>query len=381
MADAFRVFAYDLNTNTLISELPATNLTFDSRLNAAGAITFDLALKRDGVSALVADFLSYEGRPVALYVDRDGIIVWGGIGWTGNYVESTAMLAVGGREFRSYFAQRVAVADYSETTYPGGIDPGLLVYKIFTDAQNPVLAGAGSSIGLTVVNNTGGLMPDIIPGYPLYQYTFVDQIATDMAAVTAPGVGVIDVTVSSAWDPTTGLPVNTLTVWTPRAGATAGDSGLVFDLTNVIDFTWATDAQQSATNFIVTGSGNGQDMPVQQANAPGIPVGGLGQSPRLDRVESTTAQSQDQVSLMANGLAAQYGKPLATPTVTVPTAGTQPLGSWAMGDDARVYAPAGGVARFPNGIDEFWRIVQQEVTVPNEGVPFVKVTLNQPPIY
>lgn len=379
MSDKFTIYAYDLNTNTLVGELPGTDLRFDSRLNGAGAISFNLSLATPKSATLAAPLLAYGGRPVALYVDRDGIIVWGGIGWTGNYQKSSGMLEVGGKEFGSYFAKRVTVADYSETTYPAGLDPAELIYKIFTDAQNPALAGAGASIGLNVVGTTSDL-PVTIPGYPLAQYTFVSRIAEDMAAISAPGAGGIDTSITSAWDPTSGLPVNTLQVWSPRVGRAAGESGVFFDLANVVDYSWPTDAESSATTIIATGSGNGDAMPVATANAPGVPVGGLGQSPRLDMVASTTAQSQGQVSLMANGLAAQYGEPLTTPTITVRTGERgQPLGSWIVGDDARVYVESD--PRHPNGLDEYWRIVQQQVEVPNEGVATVTLTLNLPPIY
>lgn len=379
MVDTFTIYAYDINTNTKLTELPGLGLQFSSRLNDQGGISFDLPLGRSDIRRLVQPLLDYAGRPVKLYVDRDGVIQGGAfIAWTGNYNKSTGMLQVGGKEIASYFAHRSQVADYSQMTYPGGLDPAVLIYKIYTDAQNPALGGAGSSIGLAVVNDSSG-MPTIIPGYPLAQYTMVQQIAADMADIIAPGVGGIDVTVASAWDATTGDPVDTLTIWTPRAGIPAGSSGVIFDLDTVIDYTWPTDAENSGTTIIATGSGNGDAMPVSQANAPGVPVGGLGQSPRLDKIVSTTAQSQDQVALMANGLAQQYGDPVTTPTVTVPTAGPQPLGSWTVGDDARLYTA--GDERFPNGLSQFWRIVAQEVDVPDEGVATVTLTYNLPPTF
>lgn len=378
VSDQYTIFAYDINTNTKLTELPGIGLTFGCRLNDQAGISFDLPLGRLGITPLVQPLLDYDGRPVKLYVDRDGIIVGTYLAWTGNYAKSTGILGVGGKELGSYFAQRVQAADYSETTYPAGIDPGLLIYKIFTDAQNPALAGAGASIGLQIVNSSAG-MPTIIPGYPLSQYTTVQQIAADMADIIAPGVGGIDVTVSSAWDPSTGIPVDTLTIWTPRAGRSAGTTGLIFDLDTAIDYTWPTDATGSGTTLIATGAGNGDAMPISISQAPGVPVGGLGQSPRLDKIVSTTAQSQGQVALLSNGLAQQYGDPVRTPTVVVPTSGAQPLGTWVIGDDARLYTA--GDERFPDGLSQFWRIVQQDVTVPDEGVATVELTFNLPPTF
>jgi hypothetical protein len=374
--DVYTVFVYDLNTNTKITELPAQGVSFDSRHNGAGAISFDVDLQNAKVQVLAMPILQYGGNCFAIYVDRDGIIVWGGIGWTTNYKKSTGLLSIGGNEFRSYFSQRLAAADYSVTTYPAGLDPAVLMYKIFTDAQNPALSGAGSSIGLTVLAGSSS-MPVSVPGYPLAQYTYVGTIASDLNKISAPGAGGIDVTITSSWDPITGLPSNTLRIWSPRSGNSAGASGIVFDLASAVDYEFPTDAQSSATTVVVTGSGNGAAMPVATMNAPGVPVGGLGQSPRLDMAQSVSSQSQAQVSLMANALANQYGQALVTPTVTIPTAGAQPLGSWAVGDDARLYTS--GDERFPNGYDQYWRIIQQAVTVPNEGVATVTLTFNKPP--
>lgn len=373
------MYAYDINTNTKLTELPGNGLTFGSRLNDQGSLKFSLPLGRRGIAGLVAPLLAYDGRPVKLYVDRGGVIIGAGyIAWTGRYSKSTGVLEIGGNELGSYFGQRNAVADYSETTYPSGITPGDLLVALLQDAQNPVLAGAGASIGLQVVNQSTG-MPTIIPGYPLGQYTRVKQIVQDMADIMVPGAGRVDVTVRSAWDPTTGNPVDTLTVWSPRAGRSAETSGVFFDLDSAIDYTWPTDATVMGTTITATGSGNGATRPVATANAPGVPVGGLGQAPRLDKTVSVTSQSQDQVSAMASGIAAQYGDPVGTPTVVIPTDGQMPLGSWAMGDDARLYTS--GDERFPQGLSQYWRIVQQEVTVPDDGLPTVTVSFNKPPLY
>ena len=376
--EVFTVFAYDLNTNTKLCELPANSLTFDSRLNDAGSISFNIALQSPGTASIVAPILSYGGNPFAVYVDRNGVIVWGGIAWTGLYTRSTGTLQVGGKEFLAYFDQRIAAADYSVINYPSGIDPAQLLYKAFTDAQNPVLCGPGASIGLSVVSSTSAI-PPFVPGYPLSQRTTISSIVRDVTSINAPGAGGVELQIVCAYD-ANGLPQRTLTVKSPRAGRVAGSTGLMFDLSNCVDYTWPTDASQSGNTLIFTGAGNGTAIPVSTVQAPGVPVGGLGQSPRLDKVISTSAQSQAQIDQMAHGTAQQYGSPLTTPKVTILTSGAQPLGSWIMGDDARLFMPPGD-DRFPNGLDQFWRIVQHNVTVGDAGVSTVDLTLNQPPSY
>jgi hypothetical protein len=374
--EEFRVFAYDLNTNTFIAEIPASGLTFDSRLDDDGACSFYANLQSPQVAVQLADVLGYAGNPFAIYIDRNGTIVWGGICWTGLYTKSSGKIEFGGKEFGSYFGQRVAAADYSESTYPAGLNPATLIYKIYTDAQNAALAGLGASIGLNVVAGATSI-PLIIPGYPIAQLTTVKQIAEDMAAISYPGAGGIDTAITVAYD-TNGIPTRTLNIYSPRVGRIAGTTGLIFDLSNVIDYTWPTDSTQVGNTIFALGAGNGDAQPRQVVQS-GSPVGGLGQAPRLDKVVTTTAQSADQIALMANGLAQQYGAPLRTPTVTIATDADPALGTWIIGDDARLYLQED--ERFPNGLDEYWRIVQQSVAVPDEGKATVTLTFNPPPIY
>lgn len=376
------VFAYDINTNTRIAQLPAFGMQFDSRLNDTGSFTGSINLQNRRMQQRLAALLAYEGNPFKLYVDLDGTIMWGGHCWQTNYTKSSGQLDLGGKEFAAWGDLRIAVADYSDQTYPNGIDPAILLGKVISDAQNTSIAGPGASVGLQVITGSSNLSP-VVPGYPTTQQTTLQQIINDMIALSQPGVGGLDYTTYSQW--VNGLPVDTLHVWSPRAGRIAGQTGLILDLNRALDYTWPSDASQSGNTLIATGAGTGAAMPTATVQAPDVPLGGLGQAPRLDKVMNfSSVQSQDLLSHIANGAVLTYGKPATTPTITLPALGGRgsvqnPLGSWAMGDDARVYTA--GDDRFPNGKDEYWRIVQHTVTVPDQGVATVQITLNRPPSY
>ena len=373
--ETFKVFAYDQNTNSLLNELPVNNLSYDSRLGDAGSISFDLNLQSPAVQKLVTPILDYDGVQFAVYVERNGQINWGGSCLTGAYNRATGMLSCGGKEFLAYFDQRKTAAPYTATEYPTGIDPAALIAKAINDAQSSALCGPGASIGISVLGGTSTL-PKMIPGYPLTQYTMVSRLIADMLAISVPGFGGLDLTQVTQW--VGGFPQTNFVISSPRAGRVAGSTGLIFDLDSCVDYDWPTNAADSGNTIIATGSGTGAAMPTAIVNAPGIPVGGLGQAPRLDKVMSfQSAQSQQQISAAATGAAQTFGKPVATPKITVLTDGN--LGTWALGDDARLYTP--GNERFPNGKDQYWRIVQQTVTVPDAGVATVALTFNLPPNY
>lgn len=379
MSDVYTVIAFDINTNTRICELPANGLTFGSRLNDAGAAQFTVDLLDPGAAQQVAPFLAYDGKPVHLVVDRDGVIVWSGWAKTGKYQHAAHTLSVGGKEWLDYFTQRVIVADYSNVTYPNGLAPPTLIQKAVTDAQNVTIAGPGASIGMGVTVSASG-MPYIVPSYTLSQRTFVSQVIADMVAGLTPGTGGVDVNVQAVWG-SNGTPVLTLQVVSPRVGRPAGFTGLVFDLLGAIDHTWPTDIGLSGTTLFESGGGTGITAPAVVVQAPGVPVGGLGQMPRLDKVvQHANIRNRPQLAVIAGGEAQTYGGPVRTPTVTIATADrTNPLGSWVVGDDARLVAEP--YERQPNGLDEYWRIVQHQVTVPDAGKPVVTLTFNPPPQY
>lgn len=439
--DIFRVYAYDLNTNTLITELPASNLSFDARLNDAGGISFDLAISRPSVASRVKPLMAYSGNPFAVYVDHDGIIVWSGIIWTWNYSRASGILSLGGKEFLSYFAIRTIAADYSPLSYPattltanasigataltvasntgyvagqtinidttgttekrviastGGsttinitaglssahtsgatiqavIDPAALVKKAIEDAQNVSLAGAGSNIGITVSGGTSTI-PPIIPGYALTQRVMVSNVVRDMASINSVGNGTVDSTISSSW--VAGSPSTVMTIWSPRAGRIGSASGITIDLSRVIDYAWTTDATSMGTTIYATGGSSGVSTTVNSS----APIGGLGQLPHLDKVASfSNVQTQDQLSIMAAGLPQQFGYPLPSPSATQPTSVQPLLGTFVIGDDVRLYIASD--ERFPSGINEYWRIVQYSVSVPDEGVPTISFVFNKPPTY
>lgn len=437
--DVYRVYAYDLNTNALITELPGSGLAFDSRLNDAGSISMSLPISRPSVASRVKPLMAYSGIPFAVYVDRDGMLVWGGIIWTWTYSRASGVVELGGKEFLSYFSQRTIVADYSLATYPStdltvyataptstltvtsttgftagmkitvgsdtpevvtilsvtapntitlvsptvlnhpstapvsySIDPAQLAYKALTDAQNVALAGTGSNIGVTVSGGTSSITP-IVPGYALSQRTMVSNVVKDMSNISEMTNGTVDTVFKCAWS--SGVPTKTATIYSPRAGVIGSASGIAFDLSRVMDYTWPTDASSIGSKIFSTG-GSGLSAEANSAS----PIGGSGQMPRMDKVVSfSNVNSQTQLDAMTQGLPQQFGAPIPTPTVTEPTSAYPVLGSFSVGDDARLYIASD--ERFPAGLNEYWRIIQYSVSVPDEGVPTITFTFNQPPVY
>lgn len=395
MADTYTVYAYDLNTNTPLAELPASGLQFTSRLNDAGNCSFNMQLSDPRIQAISPRTVTAPWK-VALYIDRDGVLVWGGIITNRSIDSSTRVATIQAREFLCWTDQRVIASDYDSQTlmnlgyiqrgtqtsdgitasnFVGAIDPAILLRMVFQDAVT-----AKGGIGISIPSTTTNL-PKLQPGYRKSQFTTISQVINDITGMIMPGYGGLDVAVQVAWGAGGTAPTKALVLSAPRAGRVGTQSGIVFDLGKAISWSWPEDGTQFGTDMTITGASTG-NTPITGTDSANQPTGGLGQTPRLDLISNhPNLLTQDAVQKMASAYALMYGQPLATPQATFPTADlATPLGTWIIGDDARVLAPMGD-EWFPNGLDQVWRIVGHTVTVPNEGVPTAALTFNIPPIF
>ena len=101
----YRYLFADLLTNQIQAELPLSGVTFGQELNTAGSFSGKVLVS--GLNSINYDVQDYTipGR-TAIYVDRDGSIVWGGVLWSRSYDSTTQSVTFSGREFESYFERR-----------------------------------------------------------------------------------------------------------------------------------------------------------------------------------------------------------------------------------------------------------------------------------
>lgn len=389
MSGIFRVFAYDLCANLPITELPANGLAFDGRLNDSGGISFTLDLFDPRAAAAAAPFLQYLGNPVALWVDLDGALVWGGWSKTLNYQHSAHVAQVTGKEFLDYFSQRFVGRDYLPTDEPwadNGIDPGAFMAQAIGDAQSQTLCGPGANINVSVYAPATSLNR-IKPNY-LTKHATVGQVVYDAVTGAAVGIGGLDVVHRNVYSAKGGSPNCTLVATSPRAGRVGAASPLAINLGATVDFTWPADVQQACTHLTVTGAGSGPAAPSLDVVAPGVNVGGLGGVPRIDKaIQHSTVSNPNWLAQLAYGESVDFAVPVTTPTVTIRTSSVNcPLGKFpdgtpglAVGDDVRCFSQPSEF--FPYGLDQTWRIVAYQVNVPDDDNPTVTLTLNAPPIF
>jgi hypothetical protein len=206
----------------------------------------------------------------------------------------------------------------------------------------------------------------------------VAQVIADMTAAVTPGTGGVDYYMTHNF--LAGVPQHKMMIVSPRCGRDQNSSGLSVNLMQATDWTWPTEATGSGNHIIVVGGGTGGAQPVATADDT-APRGGLGQMPLLQEVlQYSHITDATQLQVIANGSVQQYGKPIATPTVTIPVDYAPcALGEFQIGDDILLWS--GPSMWFPVGLRQWWRIVAYEVVVPDQGVATVKFTLNRPPVF
>jgi hypothetical protein len=361
-----RYICADLRTGVTLVELPFQAVTFGLKLNDAGSFAGTLNLADAKIRA--ADPIdNTQTQRTALYVVADsddfGVILWGGIIWTRRYDSTTRQLQIGASDFWSYFARRRVTIDYK----PFFVDQLTIAAHLINAAQS----APGGDIGVVPTYTASGV--HVTEVYNGYEYKQVDQAITDLAGADN-GFDFAPIYVAYADD---GSITKTMQLDWPRRGRVAGSTGLVFDLSSAdcLSYVWPEDGSQSANTIYALGTGSGTSQLEATASDTTQIDGGY---PLLEDTYSAKSElSQFQLGLRGLAYLAAVEAPITQPEITFRADGTVPLGSFLVGDDARIRCDADPF--FPFGLDAYWRINQLDVTPGDEGVPTMKLTLAVPP--
>jgi hypothetical protein len=399
----FDLMSQDGNGNPLLlAEVPFQNVSFSQLLNSAGSFTgslnfLDPSLKKLGLGKIIQP-----GR-TALFVDYQGVLLWGGIIWTVNFARSTAdAVQIQAKEFWSYFAQRLQAVGYgnpnpsgghpSWTSTAGGAgDPMQIAKTIVQDAigvgaSTPLTMGA-SAFGpngfqngvwgahgpfpLTITKNGTTPTADyVVVSYPITQAQTVDSLVANLSQLGFP-IG-FDYAIDCQYN-ANGYPMLTLNLSYPRRGRLYDQNAVTIVTTAAHDYSYPQDSTQQAINIVATGSGVGQ-MQASLSN-PAPTADGW---PLLEKVNSySNVSTQNQLNALVKGDLQIQSWPVTTPTLTIPIFGDPAPYEYLIGDDIRwIIEPD---ERFPNGIDSAWRIVQLNYAVADAGISTVSMVLNMPP--
>lgn len=362
----YTYLACDLLTNTVLAELPLQQVTYETVLSGIGTLRAFLPLN-DETNLLGALNATVGGR-TALYVDRDGVIVWAGIIWTRQ--DATGGVAIQAAELLSYYQRRYVTQTLSTeaANVTGGLIPSgqqlfndqkFLVWSLLRWAHDQ---GATPPLDLDWLAASGA---DGVTRQATYYGYERPEIYASIAQLAAADDG-FDFGVEVGWSPVLNNQPPTLyrtaKTWHPQRGRSAMDSGLVFTkggpAASIVAYTWPEDWTALATRTHALGDGDGEARVIGTATDNDLLSSGW---PLLESVatysgvtQAATVQGHANADLTAHSSAA------TAPTFDVLCDGDPELGSYTVGDAALFsVAPE---PRFPDGMEAELRILGISVT-------------------
>jgi hypothetical protein len=352
----------DLRTDTLLAELPLRGVTYSTALSGIGTLRATVPYS-DETLPLDPDAATVPGR-TALYVERDGVIVWGGIVWA-------RTTAKGGRdvqaaEFPSYYQRRYVKTtlstDTTKITDTDYVPDGQRLYPdqkhIAWSLLRYAHAQAGGDIGvdITALAGTGhGITRSVT--YEAQERTEIYKAISDLASA-ADG---FDWGIEVGWtNPTNGSAptrYRRAVTYYPRRGRTAAESGLVFvhggHASSIVDYEWPEDGTALATE--VSGLGDGSGSAVLQSVAQHTDMLASGW-PLLESVSRWDGvKTAGRLASLTEAELAARSQAQVQPRFTV-SADTDPqFGSYSVGDEALfIVEPS---TQMPGGREAVLRIV------------------------
>ena len=359
MATQYRYLLADVLTNNILAELSLTNVNFTQQLNAAGSFTGDLLLSGVNSTSLNVLNSTIPGR-CAVYVDRSGTLVWGGIIWAREWDSANQHLKISAREFESYFERRRIIS----TLAFEGVDQLVIAQELIEAAQSVPYG----NIGVVVPTTTSGV---IIGSQVYYGY----ELKTYFSALSdlAKNNNGFDFNIAVSYDGS-GNPVKTLQLGYPRLGdaSTTSVSVPVFTLPagNIIQYNYKEDGTKAVNSLYATGAGSNEGKLIANSvdstkTASGWPL--LEDSTNYSNITDSTL-----LSGLASGqvLAASY--PPQTIQVVAPPYLDPVYGSYAIGDQARLVIQD---PFYPSQFDGNYRIIGLNVTPGENAGERVTITM------
>lgn len=355
---SYRYLFADLLTNSILAELPITGVNFTQQLNSIGTLTGHLLLS--GVDSTTTNVINatIPGR-TAIYVDRDGALVWGGIIWNRTFTSKDQVLNISAREFESYFEKRVITS----TTAYTNTDQLTIAQALITNAQ----AISGGNIGVSVGTETSGVL--ISKTYYGYELKNVFSAIQDLSKSNAG----FDFNVYVYYD-SNNNPAKLLRLGYPRYGKTYSSTSVsqpVIELPgNIVAYEYPEDGTGTANYVYATGAGSNEGKTISTAIdgtkiAAGWPV-----------LEMAANYSDQTDATLLGNLAAGQVAAISSPPVrikaVIPTYADPIFGTYEIGDDIRIRITDD---RFPTGLDTYYRLTAYNVTVGEDGPEEVTLTL------
>ena len=359
MTTTYRYLFADLLTNEILAELPITGVNFTQQLNTSGTLTGRLLLSGINATDLNVSAGTIPGR-TAIYVDRNGILVWGGVLWNRQYNSDSQTLTFQAREFESYFDRR----KITTTQVFNNVDQLTIANALMNGAQ----ATPSGDIGVITTPATSGvLVSRTYYGYELKNvYAAIQDLSRQLNG--------FDFNIQVAYDGG-GNPTKRLVLSYPKSGTTYSPTSLSapvfqFPSGNMVEYEYPEDASIAANTIYALGAGSNEGKLIATATDPALLAAGF---PLLEQ-EANYSDITDatMLSSLATGQIKATAYPPTTLRVVAPPSQNPEFGTYVIGDECRIIITDN---RFPNTLDAIYRLVALSVTPGEDGPERITLTL------
>jgi len=320
MATYTYLFA-DLRSGVVINELALYGTSFARELNKFGDWTGTIGLDNETMRNKDIKDCTIPGR-TAIYVDRDGVIVYAGVVWTRTYASQGKTIQLTGQDLSSYFNKRFisgrfATRDFIQT------DQLAIAQSLLNQAQ----AAVGGDIGVIVPSNTSGRLRD--RSYPGNELKPVAE-AISQAADNIDGY---DWEIDASYNTDMSI-IKSARFGYPYLGRAPQGTDLVWDYPgSITEYWWSESASDGASSMWAVGAGDGDTALMGVADNNTLLSNGY---PILESQNSYSDVSiQDTIDGHAQEDLRNAPMPVLSPTIHV-RADIEPVfGSYDLGDHAK----------------------------------------------
>lgn len=343
MAD-YRVLVADLISNTIREEIPLSDLRWSLVLNAPGTLTGTIPL--DHPKATRANL---DPGGTAIYLERGGLLVWGGILWGARASTRRRIVEITAAGFWSYLRRR----RIRHTKTYTGQDQLAIARDLVTYAQSQ----PGGNLGIVTGGETSGVTRDRT--YYHYERKSIGEAIEQLAAVQ----NGFDFAIEVQWDATGTTPEKHFRLYYPRRGTRLDTLIWNHNVAGVADVTVSVDATRAANQIDALGEGDADAMLIATASDTSV----LARYPLLDDAishkdikESATLQAHAESRLAALRV------PVETPEITTQADIWPAFGSYQLGDEGLVIVDDGWIQ-----VSSYWRVHEIRVSVDDDGTETV----------
>ena len=335
---SYRFLYRDVLSGQLLGELPLESCAYGETLNKPGSFSATMALRPEtGVQTITSTTL--KPGSTALYVERDGVIVWAGLLWTADGNVDGNEMNLSGAGMMSYFAKREIRADYF-----------FLANDQADIVQSLIILGQIQYGSIVVIDTYDTPLTGILRARTYYEYEGKPLLeAIEQLAGVRDGFDFYTSTNSSF--------ATTLHTQFP---ATGRKTSFVLDMdANVELLSFTIDATNIVNTVTAKGAGEGDmGLSVTAVNAPGIL--------EFPLYESTVSYTDVRVTATLEAHAKRALDRGKRATLLLKVAlynGMEPgIGAFVVGDVVRVKGSYGWLA-----VDDSFRITEWTCTVDSNG--------------